>query len=36
MTRALIVLAVVLLTTAAAPQPSPVYKLEELTWPRIA
>jgi creatinine amidohydrolase len=36
MTRALIVLAVLVVTTAAAPQPSPVYKLEELTWPRIA
>src|SRR5687767_10161377 len=37
MTRALIVLTVSLSTAAAAPQqPSPVHKLEELAWPRIA
>lgn len=36
MTRTLIVLAVSLLTGAAAPQPAPVYRLEELAWPRIA
>lgn len=36
MTRALFVLAVLAAMTAAAPPPSQVHKLEELSWPTIA